>query len=148
MERLRVVEPCEFVPNPIFSPMIEDNPKIREESWAPRASTPTRRHAHRVAHHQHRSPGRPALPCRVDGGQAIDGTFGDYPARIEQAKNSCSIAVETDDGQVVGVSYSHNITRAVSVELTRINPLVEQGTGDSLWTAGQDGSRAPGWGPV
>ncbi len=119
-ERLRAVEPCEFVINPIFSPVIEDNPKTREESWgtscvyADDNGTLTELLTNGTG-------GLDDLPRQLADGQSTDGIFGDYPARIEQAENACSIAIETDDGQALGVSYTHNSPTAEACPIAGVN---------------------------
>lgn len=119
-EQLRAVPPCEFVQNPIFSPVIEDNPKTRQESWgtscvyADDNGTLTELLTDGTG-------GLDDLPRQFDGGIVTDGTFGDYPARVEQAENSCSIAVETDDGQAAGVTYIHNSATEEACPISGVN---------------------------
>ena len=124
-ERLRAVEPCEFVANPIYSPVIVDDPKTREESWGT-ACVYADENGTLTELLTTGTGGLEDLPRQLDGGVLVDDTFGDYPARVEQAENSCSIAVETDDGQAVGVSYRHNGPTDEAC------PIVEANLSDSL----------------
>lgn len=104
---LRTLAPCEFVKNPIYSPVIEDNPRSGTADFGTTCTYEDSNGALRelVADG---ADGLAEFPRQRPGGLTTDRTFGDYPAREEQDAEGCVIAIETDSGQVLAVDYASN----------------------------------------
>lgn len=106
-KKLRGLEPCEFVTNPISSPVIEDNPKTGDEDFGTTCTYADDNGTLRELITDGTG-GLDDLPRQLDDGQASAITFSDYPARLEQTDQACALAIETGDGQVLGVDYTNN----------------------------------------
>lgn len=103
---LRELEPCEFVENPIYSPVIEDNPSSGTADFGTTCTYSDENGALRELIAD--GAGLAEFPRQLRGGLVADRTFGDYPARQEQNDESCVIAIETGEGQVLAVEYTDN----------------------------------------
>jgi hypothetical protein len=107
-EKLRGLEPCEFVTNPISSPVIEDNPKTADEDFGTICTYADDNGTLRELI-TGGTGGLDDLPRQLDDGHTTAITFGDYPARLEHGADACAIAIETGDGQALGVDYTNNV---------------------------------------
>ncbi len=101
------LKPCEFVTNPIYTPVIEDNPRTDTTDYG---TSCTYQDDHGILREliSTGAGGLDGFPHQLQGGQVTARTFGaDYPARQERTDRECILAIETGDGQVFAVDYTH-----------------------------------------
>lgn len=104
---LRELEPCEFVRNPIYTPVIEDDPKSGTADFGTTCTYEDENGALRELITDGTG-GLDDFRRQLRNSQVTTLSFGDYPARQEQNDEGCVLAIETGDGQVLAVDYTNN----------------------------------------